>query len=164
MVEESQTQKYCSLYANKMHLVVMLIPYIEKELEKGKKITTILEDGLENEINIFMKKVILGRLKRNKIKKINWNKNLLSNEQFEKLKNRTVIIQGSYEYVMKINQKICDNKNLKIINCIDFTEFEENSREILEKHSVIINTSGEKKIPEIFRMNSSIKGILTKQP
>ena len=162
MVEESKTQRYCSLYANKMHLIVMLIPYIEKELEKGKKIITILEDGLENEINFFMDKVILGRSKKAKIKKINWSKSLLSNEQIKQIKKKIIIVQGSYEYVMEVNQKLKDNKKLKIINCIEFTKFEENSREILEKHDAILNTSGVKKIPEIFKINSCLNGILTK--
>lgn len=38
MVENVEAQRYCSLYVNDMHLIVMLIPYIERELEKKRKL------------------------------------------------------------------------------------------------------------------------------
>ena len=47
MVENVEAQRYCSLYVNDMHLIVMLIPYIERELEKKEKIITILENDLD---------------------------------------------------------------------------------------------------------------------
>lgn len=163
MVEKSQIQKFCSLYVNEMHLIVMIIPYIESELEKGRKVVTVLEDSLEDEIQTFIKKVNLGKLKKNRIKKINWNKNLLSTEQLGEINNKTVLVKGSYEYIKKINEKLANNKNIKIINCFYFEEFEQNSRIILEAHDAIINTTGIKNIPDIFKMSSKLKGILTKQ-
>ena len=70
MVEESKLQKFCSLYVNEMHLIVMIIPYIESELEKGRKVVTVLENSLEDEMKIFLNKVNLGKTKKTKIKKI----------------------------------------------------------------------------------------------
>ena len=37
------------------------------------------------------------------------------------------------------------------------------NRIILEDHDAIINTTGIKNIPDIFKMSSKLKGILTKQ-
>lgn len=99
MVENVEAQRYCSLYVNDMHLIVMLIPYIERELEKKEKIITILENDLENEIDTIVKKVNLGREKKNKIKRINWKKNLLSKEQIGEIKGETILIKGSYEFI-----------------------------------------------------------------
>ena len=72
MVEKETKQKLCSLYVNDMHLIVMLIPYIEKELENGNKITTILEDDLDKEVKTLMEKVNISKRKKEKLKKVNW--------------------------------------------------------------------------------------------
>ena len=57
--------------------------------------------------------------------------------------------------------------SLKDINCeIEVEEdgktFEENSREILEGHNAILNTSGVRQIPEIFQVHKRLNSILTK--
>ena len=153
MVENSETQKYCSLYVNEMHLVVMLTPYVEKEVEKGNEIITILDEGLENEVNTIMKKINLGKSKKAKMKKIRWGRNLLSMEQIAEIENKVILVKGNYNYI---------KKNNKVINCFDIDTFEDNSREILENHFAILNTSGERKISEMFGIQKKLKGILTK--
>lgn len=161
MVENNEAQKYCSMYVNDMHLIVMLIPYIEKELEKGNKIITILEESLEEEIRFIIKKVNLGKSKKNKIRNIRWNKNLLSEEQIAEIRNKTIFIKGSNEFINNANNALAGKKN-KIINCYDVETFEKNSREILESHNAILNTSGIKRIPEIFQVQKRLNSILTK--
>lgn len=161
MVENNEAQKYCGVYANDMHLIVMLIPYIERELEKGNKITTILENSLEEEINFIVKKVNLGKSKKNKIRNIKWNKSLLSDEQIAEIRNKIVLIKGSNEFINNVNNVLNGKKN-KIINCYDIKTFEENASEILEEHSAIINTEGINRIPEIFQVHKRLNSILTK--
>jgi len=160
VVENSETQKYCSLYVNEMHLVVMLTPYVEKEVEKGNEIITILDEGLENEVNTIMKKINLGKSKKAKMKKIRWGRNLLSMEQIAEIENKVILVKGNYNYIKKINSVL--KKNNKVINCFDIDTFEDNSREILENHFAILNTSGERKISEMFGIQKKLKGILTK--
>ena len=140
MVENVEAQRYCSLYVNDMHLIVMLIPYIERELEKKEKIITILENDLENEIDTIVKKVNLGREKKNKIKRINWKKNLLSKEQIGEIKGETILIKGSYEFIQSVNEVLKTEDN-RVIDCYDIDTFEQNSRTILEQHNAILNTS-----------------------
>lgn len=160
MVENVEAQRYCSLYVNDMHLIVMLIPYIERELEKDEKIVTILENDLDNEIDTIIKKINLGKVKKNRIKNINWKKNLLSYEQIAEIVGKTVLVKGSYEFINSVNSVIkADNR---VINCYDIDTFEGNSREILEHHNAILNTSGVKKISEMFQINKRLNGILTK--
>lgn len=161
MVGNNEAQKYCGVYANDMHLIVMLIPYIEKELEKGNKITTILENSLEDEVNFIVKKVNLGKSKKNKIRNIKWNRNLLSDEQIAEIRNKTIFIKGSNEFINNMNNILIGKKN-KIINCYDIETFEENSSKILEEHCAILNTSGVKRIPEIFKVHKRLNSILTK--
>ncbi len=161
MVENVEAQRYCSLYVNDMHLIVMLIPYIERELEKKEKIITILENDLENEIDTIVKKVNLGREKKNKIKRINWKKNLLSKEQIGEIKGETILIKGSYEFIRSVNEVLKTEDN-RVIDCYDIDTFEQNSRTILEQHNAILNTSGIRKISDMFQINKTLNGILTK--
>ena len=161
MVENVEAQRYCSLYVNDMHLIVMLIPYIERELEKKEKIITILENDLENEIDTIVKKVNLGREKKNKIKRINWKKNLLSKEQIGEIKGETILIKGSYEFIQSVNEVLKTEDN-RVIDCYDIDTFEQNSRTILEQHNAILNTSGIRKISDMFQINKTLDGILTK--
>ena len=161
MVENVEAQRYCSLYVNDMHLIVMLIPYIERELEKKEKIITILENYLENEIDTIVKKVNLGREKKNKIKRINWKKNLLSKEQIGEIKGETILIKGSYEFIQSVNEVLKTEDN-RVIDCYDIDTFEQNSRTILEQHNAILNTSGIRKISDMFQINKTLNGILTK--
>ena len=161
MVENVEAQRYCSLYVNDMHLIVMLIPYIERELEKKEKIITILENDLENEIDTIVKKVNLGREKKNKIKRINWKKNLLSKEQIGEIKGETILIKGSYEFIQSVNEVLKTEDN-RVIDCYDIDTFEQNSRTILEQHNAILNTSRIRKISDMFQINKTLNGILTK--
>lgn len=161
MVENVEAQRYCSLYVNDMHLIVMLIPYIERELEKKEKIITILENDLENEIDTIVKKVNLGREKKNKIKRINWKKNLLSKEQIGEIKGETILIKGSYEFIQSVNEVLKTEDN-RVIDCYDIDTFEQNSRTILEQHNAILNTSGIRKISDMFQINKTLNDILTK--
>ncbi len=146
--------KCCSLYVNNMHLIVMLIPYIEKELEN--EIVTILETGVKDEIDTFINKVNLGKTKKKKLKNINWEKCLLSDEQIGEIHGKTVLIKGDYSFIKNVNKIISDDN--RVINCFTLDEFEQNSREILENHGAILNTMGVKKISEMFQMNKLLNG------
>lgn len=156
MVEKETKQKLCSLYVNDMHLIVMLIPYIEKELENGNKITTILEDDLDKEVKTLMEKVNISKRKKEKLKKVNWKKNILPASKISELRNKTILVKGSYRFITEVNKYLNTNTQ-KIINCFDINTFEENSNDILENHNKILNTLGEKKISDMFKMNKVLQ-------
>lgn len=158
MVENKQLNKICSLYVNPMHLIVMLIPYIEKELEKGSKVVTILEDDLREEVGTLVNKVNLPKKKKKGLKAINWNKTRLSFEEIESIKDSVVLVNGSYDFIKDVNRILKDD-NRKVINCFKLETFEENSREILENHCKILNTLGEKDISEMFHQNLTIGSV-----
>ena len=65
---------------------------VEKEVEKGNEIITILDEGLENEVNTIMKKINLGKSKKAKMKKIRWGRNLLSMEQIAEIENKVILV------------------------------------------------------------------------
>lgn len=47
-------EKLCSFYASEWHLTTMLLPYINRELEKNTKIITILEKDIEENIKTLV--------------------------------------------------------------------------------------------------------------
>lgn len=153
--------RICSLYVNPMHLIVMLIPYIEKELEMGNKVVTVLENDLREEVGTLIDKVNLPRKKKKGLKAINWDKTILSFEEIDSIRDSVVLVNGSYEFIKNVNRSLNEN-NKKVINCFELAVFEENSREILEEHCKILNTLGEKDISEVFHSNIVKSSILTK--
>lgn len=147
-------EKVCSLYVNEMHLVVMLMPYIEKNLEKNEKIITAFEKDLNNEINVLLDKTNLNEFKKDKIKKINWSAKKIEDIRNikNKINNGIIIVNGCREYEEMVNDIINDS-NIKIINCIKLEDFEKRANEILKKHNKILNTLGERDISEMFNIN-----------
>lgn len=155
-------KKICSFYVSDWHLAVMLLPYIKKEIEEQKTIVTFLEQNLEENIEILLSKLNFKKEISEKIKQIKWCNNLSLKhieieKQLEKISGRkTIIVSGSKEYIENINNNleiyISNNKNaqIKILNCYEVSAFNQNIKEVLDKHDLILNTSGERQIEEIF--------------
>ena len=164
---KNNIEKICSFYVSDWHLVTMLLPYINKQINEKANIITILENDIEENIKILIKKLNLKN--EEKILKLNWKKtNGIKYSEIEgKLKNlkkeqilNVVFINGKKEYIDITNKNIekflSENKNkykninIKVINCFEVSEFNINMQEILHNHDKILNTSGEKEINEVF--------------
>ena len=155
MCLNNNVEKDCSFYVSDFHLLAMILPYINRELEDGKKVVTILEQDLQKELEIFISKMNLKEETKDKILKINWNKSIENINNIES--NTDVFVVGEKNYIDNINFKI-DNKekkikNTKIINCYKVFEFNDNIEEILNKHDKILNTMGEKSIKDVLEKN-----------
>ena len=162
------TEKICSFYVSDWHLVTMLLPYINKELNEKANITTILEKNIQNNIETLISKLNLQNEK--KILEINWEnsqglKYLEIDNKLKEFINKNnctniIFVNGSKNYIDRVNQNvdkwICKNvdkiKNVKfkIVNCYEVTEFNSSIKEILDSHDKILNTAGEKEINDIF--------------
>ena len=80
--------------------------------------------------------------------------NLIKNEK------NIIIINGKEEYIrvtnecverfLEKNHKKMMAKNIKIMDFYEVGTFNENIKEILDKHDFVFNTAGEHKIEEIF--------------
>ena len=154
-------KRVCGFNVSSIHFSVMILPYINKELEDKKEIITLLEGNLEKNIQEVLSKITLNNEAKEKIKNINWKatdiekanfeKNL--KQKFTKEKDLSFIVYGGEKYINTANEKIekiLKNKKIKIINCYTVDDFKENIKEILDKHDAMFNTSGEKKIEDIF--------------
>lgn len=165
---EMLLKKMCSFYVSDLHMVTMLLPYINKKLTNKKKVITILEEDLSNEVDILVSKLTLGEESRKRVLEVNWNNtNLYKYESMKdyldtatkKEKEVYIIIKGLKHYIDNTNasiQKWISEKKdksevrINIINCFEVTEFNENILEILNEHDKILNTSGEKEINDVF--------------
>lgn len=160
-------KKVCGFNISSIHFSMMILPYIKKELETEKNVITILETNLEKNINQILSKLTITDEEKEKILNINWKetdikklsieKNL--REKIEESENVDIVIYGSEQYINNAgeiinkvtNDTIKKNIIIKIINCYSVNDFNENIKEILDKHDTVFNTSGEHEIEEVFQ-------------
>lgn len=162
-------KKVCGFYVSSIHLITMILPYIKKQIEEEISIETFFEYNLKENINNIVQKIIISPEEKEKILRIDWNRNKIKKyseiEKFlkEKIDNNNsvdLLISGNRKYISNINNMLekfflknenkINNKNITIINCFEVEEFDDNIREILESHEYILNTSGMHKIGDVF--------------
>lgn len=166
--QENSISKICSFYVNQWHLATMTLPHINKTINNGTKIITLLQKGIENNIYELISKMNLKTETKDKILSINWTSSTIpkySNIEKDILKQLKtsnsieIIINGTNEYIIAINkniektlvkhQKKIKDKKISIINCYEIAQFE-NITEILDKHDLLLNTSGINNIEQVF--------------
>lgn len=161
MCYEKNLKRMSSFYVNEVHLITMLLPYMERKVSEENKIYTVLENSLEKTINLLLSKLNLKDELKTKIKSIDWkSKNMNDYRNLEKEINSNepnyIIINGNEKYVREINKmlkkykKNHEENNIILINCYDIVEFNKNIVDILDNTDKILNTSGEHDIEEIF--------------
>lgn len=171
----NSTEKLCSFYISDWHLVTMILPYINKELNEKANIVTVLENNIEENIKTLISKLNLKNEK--KILAIDWKnvkekESLEINQKLEKLQSNSdniILIKGSKTYIENININIAKilnkrseklkNTKIKIIDCYEVTDFNGNIKDILDTHDKILNTAGEKEIAEVFEGYSKMGNV-----
>ena len=142
---------------------------------KTKKIIPIFERSINNNVETLVNKLNLKN--KEKILELNWKetngiKYSNINNIIKKYNNEQILIvvSGSKDFIERTNinieKSILKNKinsNLKIVNCYEVIEFNNNIQEILDSHDKILNTSGERKIEDIFDGYEKNKKINTKK-
>ena len=139
-------KKVCSFYASEWHLVTMLLPNLDQKINKGVKVTTILEKDLTKEMETLLTKLHLEDKKE--IINIGWQKSNLEDIKQAVQNNDCIIISGTKEFIEKAREEIennlLENKIIEIIDCYDIEDCKYGIKDILDKHDKILNTSGEK--------------------
>lgn len=160
-VAQQNIKKLCNFYVSDLHLSVMLLPYLNKQINEDVEITTIFEKLEKETIGTILDK--LNVKNKEKILNINWfNSNIDTYDKIENtiekdIKNNkkiTIIIGGNKSYILENNKKILkyleekntNSENIKIINCFNVEEVGTNMKSIVKEYDGILNTSGEIKI------------------
>lgn len=169
MGDISIVKRACGFYVSSIHLVTMILPYIKNQINNNIKIETVLEYNLKENVSDVLSNLVINNVEKEKILSINWNSNKIqkySNIEkklksiLEKNDEINILISGSRKHIEesnKIIEKFLNKNNSKIgrkkitiIDCYEVTEFDDNIREILDTHDLIINTSGIHEIGDIF--------------
>lgn len=166
---ENNKLKVCSFYVSDWHLTAMLLPFIEENIQKDEHLDTILGKNIIYNMKEILTRINISDRIKDQILKIDWkNKNIIKYGDIRKFmekttkaqKNITIIVEGTKERIEIINNNIdrwmqkqdrkLQRKNIKIINCYEVTEFNDNLQEILDKHDKVLNTSGIHDIEEMY--------------
>ena len=134
-----QVEKLCGFYVSDWHLTTTILPYINSKIDEKTKVITILENNIEENIKVLMKKLNLKN--KNEILSIRWTsvdskkytdiENILNTEITKNAEN-IILISGNKNYIEIINNNInkwLEKANIKSIKIIDFfevTEFNNN--------------------------------------
>lgn len=164
---KSKLRKICGFYVNEWHLTTMILPYTHKEIEKENDIITILQNGINKNIEEILSKMNLNKVLQTSILNIDWeNTKTLKYEKIkEKIQNISknqkdinILINGEKEYIEIANEiieKIINETDIEnqinILNCYDVTKFS-NVDEIKSKHEFIINTAGIKETEKTHKL------------
>ena len=166
---ENGKLRICSFYVSDWHLTAMLLPFIQERGKSGDNINTIFEKDIESNMKEILNRLQIDSKTKEEILNIDWkSKSLIKYDdvknylnQVVKNKGETIIlVEGNKERIEYINKNIdrwiekqsrkLKNKNIKIINCYEVTEFNENLKGILNMHDKILNTSGVHNIEELY--------------
>jgi len=173
-IQKTSVLKLCSFYVSDWHIVTMLLPYINRQINNNVKIIPILEQSIKENIEILINKLNLKN--KEKILNINWDKtnglkylNINNLVKANKNEEILIIIKGSKQYIKTVNRNIQKSieKNeiktkIKVVDCYEVMQFNGNIQEILDEHDKILNTSGEKEINDIFegyKKNKKLKNV-----
>lgn len=150
-------EKVCNFYVSDWHMAVMILPFVSQEINSGKKVATIFENTIKENIETLLEKLNLKN--EQEIKNINWDSipELQKKEIEEILQDETqdivIVISGSEMYIKDCDKKIEQyykeshmNQQVKIVNCFEMTSIDGNISKVLHEHNKILNTKGEKEI------------------
>ncbi|MBR3673055.1 MAG: hypothetical protein IKN65_02010 [Clostridia bacterium] len=156
-VGHQNIKKLCNFYVSDLHLSVMLLPYLSKQINEDVEITTIFEKLDKENIGAVLEK--LNVKNKEEILNINWfNSNKDTYEKIENTidksinsnKKTTIIIGGNKNYISKNNETIMkylnskkNISNIKIIDCYNVEEVGMDMKSIVKKYDGLLNTSGE---------------------
>jgi len=169
MREYSNTQKVCSFYVSNIHFATMILPFANKQMEEKTNIVTFFENNFTTNIELVLSRLTIAEERKKELMDINWKdtnvtkylniEKILKNSLSKNEKN-IIVINGREEYIsmanecieryLQKNHKKMISTNVKIINFYEVGSFNENIKEILDKHEFVFNTAGEHKIEEVF--------------
>lgn len=147
-MNKTNDKKVCSFFVSDYHFEMITLPYIEKEIEKNKKVIVLTDKDLTPTIEVLLSKMNLSDEKKSKIMKIDWNINDL--EKIEQIRNaqnenELVFIKGNKDYIADMRKNInfiINSKKIECIDCYDINELGDDVADIAKEYEEVLNTMG----------------------
>ena len=147
-MNKTNDKKVCSFFASDYHFEMITLPYIEKELEKNKKIVILTDADLTPTVKVLLSRMNLDDNKKQKILNLDWDNNYLKKlkdiEKSEK-DDLLVFIKGNENYIREIRNNVdsySNIKNLECIDCYDINEIGNDLVRITKNYDQVLNTRG----------------------
>lgn len=149
-MEKITKEKDCAFYASDYHFEMISLPYISKSIDENKEIVILTENNLEDTVNTLISKMNLQKMKKDKLLNLDWKNDDL--KKFKKISKKSkenadmvIFIKGKQNYIENINKNIekwvLASDNIKVIDCYEFFEIEEQIEEIAKKYDKVLGTS-----------------------
>ena len=141
VTKDLKVTKMCLFCASEYHLEMILIPYLNRNLDKTNFVI-LTEDNLEATVNVVLKRLNIKDKLKKRIWDLNW-KNKSLNEVIELINtDTTLVVNGKKDFIEDINRKLDQSfkQSVKIINCFHVSEQDIDIEEISKEYKCILNT------------------------
>lgn len=142
-------KKLCCFYVNDIHLITMLLPYINERINEGTEVITMMETDMSKSAKKVIEE-IQGK-KSKSLLEIDWGSKSLSYLYECDIKDKLILISGTEEFIKETNKIVANrNESCMILNCFEIIQGSEKLQEILDAHDKVVNTTGERNAEEVF--------------
>lgn len=154
MKENKREEKLCLFFASDYHFEMISLPYINESLKKNENVIIMTENNLDSSVDKVLSRINLNEEEKNKLTKINWKNDDLN--KFKELKNANkdgkdtlIFVKGRENYIDNMNKNIqnwTNDTDIKIVDCYDVNEIQDDVSSIAKKYDRILSTSGVEKL------------------
>ena len=154
MKKNKRKEKICLFFASDYHFEMISLPYINESLKKNENVIIMTENNLDSSVDKVLSRINLNEEEKNKLTKINWKNDDLN--KFKELKNANkdgkdtlILIKGRENYIDNMNKNIenwTNDTDIKIVDCYDINEIQDDVSSIAKKYDRILSTSGVEKL------------------
>lgn len=154
MKENKREEKLCLFFASDYHFEMISLPYINESLKKNENVIIMTENNLDSSVDKVLSRINLNEEEKNKLTKINWKNDDLN--KFKELKNANkdgkdtlIFVKGRENYIDNMNKNIenwTSLDNVKIIDCYDINEVQDDVSDIAKRYKRVLSTSGIEKL------------------
>ena len=154
MKENKREEKLCLFFASDYHFEMISLPYINESLKKNENVIIMTENNLDSSVDKVLSRINLNEEEKNKLTKINWKNDDLN--KFKELENANkdgkdtlIFVKGRENYIDNMNKNIenwTNDTDIKIVDCYDINEIQDDVSSIAKKYDRILSTSGVEKL------------------
>lgn len=154
MKENKREEKLCLFFASDYHFEMISLPYINESLKKNENVIIMTENNLDTSVDKVLSRINLNEEEKNKLTQIDWKNDDLN--KFKEIKNANkegrdtlIFIKGRENYINNMNKNIenwTNDTEVKIVDCYDINEIQDEVSDIAKKYDKILSTSGIEKL------------------